>query len=84
MKYKLKPGVESFEVVDGEFAGKKFLRGKVYEKIPQEEAKKFEKTRDQKLEVRDQRLEVGGQGPEVGNQRLEVGNQRSEVIKDRL
>ena len=61
MKYKLKPGVESFEVVDGEFAGKKFFRGKVYEKIPQEEAKKFEKTRDQKSEVRSQRSEIRNQ-----------------------
>ena len=47
MPYKLKPGVESFEVVDGPFAGKKFLRGKVYEKIPPEEKKKFEQVKAQ-------------------------------------
>jgi len=55
MKYKLKPGVESFEVVDGPFAGKKFLRGKVYEKIPREEKGKFEEVRDQKSEDRGQK-----------------------------
>lgn len=43
MQYKLKPGVESFEIVDGAFAGKKYFRGKVYEKIPPEEKHKFEK-----------------------------------------
>jgi len=44
--YQLKKSVESFEVVDGEFAGKKFLRGKIYEKIPQKEKGKFEKIED--------------------------------------
>lgn len=48
MKYKLKPGVESFEVVDGEFAGKKFSRCKVYEKIPQEEKHRFKRLESQK------------------------------------
>lgn len=43
MKYQLKKGQESFEVVDGEFAGRKFLRGKIYEKIPPREKEKFEK-----------------------------------------
>ena len=45
--YKLKPGIESFEVVDGAFAGKRFLRGKVYEKIPPEEKDRFEQVKAQ-------------------------------------
>jgi len=49
--YQLKKGVESFEVVDGAFAGKKFLRGRVYAAIPPEEAKKFEKIEDRKQET---------------------------------
>jgi len=51
MKYKLKPGVESFDVVDGEFAGKKYRKGKVYDKIPPIEKNKFEEVRDQKSEA---------------------------------
>jgi len=43
--YRLKPGQESFEVVDGPGAGLKFLRGKVYESktIPKTETWRFEK-----------------------------------------
>jgi hypothetical protein len=41
MMYKLKPGAESFEVVDGPMAGRKFLRGMSYDKIPPEEKDKF-------------------------------------------
>lgn len=43
MSYKLKPGIESFEVVDGPFAGKKFLQGRIYEDVPPNEKTKFEK-----------------------------------------
>jgi hypothetical protein len=41
---RLKPGQESFEVVDGPGAGLKFLRGKVYDAktIPKTEAWRFE------------------------------------------
>lgn len=42
MQYKLKKGVESFEVVDGPYAGRKYVRGKVYTDIPPEEKKKFD------------------------------------------
>lgn len=61
MSYKLKPGVESFEVVDGAFAGKKFLRGNVYEKIPSEERSKFEKVKEQDR----LRSEVGGRRQKI-------------------
>jgi hypothetical protein len=54
--YQLKKGVESFEVVDGPFAGKKFLRGKTYKDIPPEEKHKFEKIRDQGPGIRDQEM----------------------------
>lgn len=43
MKYRLKPGQESFQVVDGPYAGKTFERGKVYTDIPPEEKSRFEK-----------------------------------------
>ena len=56
MYYQLKKSVESFEVVDGEFAGKKFLRGKIYEKIPQEKKHKFER-----LKSREARKPGGGE-----------------------
>ena len=40
-KWILKPGQESFEVVDGDFAGRKFVSGKVYSEIPEQEKKRF-------------------------------------------
>lgn len=43
MAYRLKQGVENFQVVSGKFAGRKFTRGKAYKEIPTEEARKFEK-----------------------------------------
>lgn len=41
MAYCLKPGQESFEIVDGPFVGKKFEKGVVYETIPEHESSKF-------------------------------------------
>ena len=41
-QYKLKKGIENFQVVDGAFAGRKFVRGKVYGEVPPEEKKKFD------------------------------------------
>ena len=41
--YRLKKGVENFQVVDGPFAGRKFVRGKIYNEVPPEEKGKFEK-----------------------------------------
>ena len=41
-QYKLKKGIENFQVVDGAFAGRKFVRGKVYGEVPPEEKRKFE------------------------------------------
>jgi hypothetical protein len=46
MQFKLKKGVESFEVVDGPYAGRKFVRGKVYTDIPPEEKKKFDQIKE--------------------------------------
>lgn len=42
MAYKIKKGFDSFEVVDGIFAGKKYERDKVYDDIPPNEKHKFE------------------------------------------
>jgi len=43
-KYRLKRGQESFQVVDGPLAGRKFERGKEYreDEIPPEEEQRFE------------------------------------------
>ena len=41
--YQLKKGQESFDVVDGEFAGRKYVKGKVYDAVPPNEKHKFEK-----------------------------------------
>jgi hypothetical protein len=41
-QYKLKKDVENFDVVDGAFAGRKFVRDKAYGEVPPEEKRKFE------------------------------------------
>lgn len=55
-QYRLKKGIENFQVVDGPFAGRKFVRGKVYgeDKVPPEEKGKFEK-----IETGNLKLETG-------------------------
>lgn len=42
MSYKLKANVADFEVVDGPFAGRKFVAGQIYAEIPAGEKAKFE------------------------------------------
>lgn len=42
MPYKLKPNEPDFIVVDGDLAGRRFVAGEVYEKIPMNEAHKFQ------------------------------------------
>lgn len=42
MPYRLKPGVESFQVVDGPMAYTTFKKGETYDEIPPQEAEKFE------------------------------------------
>lgn len=39
--YRLKPGVESFTVMDGPFAGRTFESGQGYAEIPPQDAGKF-------------------------------------------
>ena len=46
-KYKLKPGFEAFDVVDGPLAGRKFKRGVLYSEIPENEASKFEEVQEE-------------------------------------
>lgn len=41
MPYQLKPGQESFEVVDGPDAGKKYDKGTLYDVIPTHETHRF-------------------------------------------
>ena len=40
--YRLKPGQETIEIVDGDHAGKRYERGKTYTAIPENEAHRFE------------------------------------------
>lgn len=40
-EYKLKPGQESFRVIDGPCAGRLYRSGKIYSDIPKEEAGRF-------------------------------------------
>ena len=79
MGYRLKG--ESFEVVDGAFAGKKFVRGVEYAEteIPPVEKGKFEAVKGQRTEVGRRKAEVGGQKTEVGSRKTEVGSQETEV-----
>jgi hypothetical protein len=42
MPYKLKPNEPDFIVVDGDLAGRRFVAGEVYEKVPMNEAHKFQ------------------------------------------
>ena len=48
MTYILKKGVENFEVVDGPFAGKKYVRGTAYAEVPPGEKHKFDKIQEKK------------------------------------
>jgi len=41
-KYQLKPGVENFTVMSGPDAGKSFVRGRVYDRVPDGYADRFE------------------------------------------
>jgi len=42
MPYRLKPDQETFQVVDGEFAGKTFDKSGQYDSIPVQDAHRFE------------------------------------------
>jgi hypothetical protein len=44
MSYKLKPGQHAIEVVDGPFAGRKYLPDQAYAEVPPEEEHRFERT----------------------------------------
>ena len=41
--WRLKNGEESFQVVDGPFAGRRFGKGCEYEEIPEQERRRFER-----------------------------------------
>jgi len=80
-QYKLKKGIENFDVVDGAFAGRKFVRGKVYGEVPPDESKKFDEikpieVRDQKSEVKDRKSEIGDQKSEIKDRKSEIGGQK--------
>ena len=48
MGFRLKPGQESFSLVDGKHAGKKFNRGQMYEEVPPEVKDRFEEDKPPK------------------------------------
>jgi len=48
--YQLKKGQESFDMVDGEFAGRKYRKGKVYDAVPPNEKHKFEAVQGSKVQ----------------------------------
>jgi len=50
MQYQLKKGQEAFDMVDGEFAGRKYRKGKVYDAVPPGEKHKFEAGQGSKVE----------------------------------
>jgi hypothetical protein len=58
MSYKLKPNEPDFEVVDGNFAGRHFVAGKVYDDIPENEAHKFEaaESREPRAESKEKKV----------------------------
>ena len=85
-QYKLKQGIENFQVVDGAFAGRKFVRGKAYGEVPPEEKGKFDEIKpvvinEKKAESIGQRSETSDRkpasGPEGPTPRREVGGQKS-------
>jgi len=46
MNYRLKKTEGSIRIVDGPYAGRKYMKGRLYDDIPPEEAHRFEKIKD--------------------------------------
>jgi len=78
-QYKLRKGIENFQVVDGAFAGRKFVRGKVYGEVPPEEKKKFDEikpeipgstgtSRKEESGKRKEEIEIPGNTPGIPEQ----------------
>ena len=61
--YKLKKGIENFQIVDGPFAGRKYKRGKVYEEdqIPPEVRGKFDELKAESSKVKAESRKLKGQ-----------------------
>ena len=59
MSYKLKPNEADFEVVDGDFAGRKFEAGKIYNDIPENEVHKFETAENREPRVESKERKEG-------------------------
>lgn len=45
--FRLKKGIEEFEMVDGAFAGRKFKRGVLYAEVPPGEKRKFDEIKEE-------------------------------------
>lgn len=48
--YRLKPGAESFDVVDGPLAGRRYRKSETYTEIPPSEKHRFEPVKPAKTE----------------------------------
>ena len=76
MKYRLKPGKENFDMVDGPFAGKRYRQGKIYQKedIPETEMHKFEEAQSSKLKAESSKLkaDLPARGAQAGISKLKA------------
>lgn len=66
-QYRLKPGQESFEVVDGPYANKKFKKGQVYTDIPPHELKRFEEVKPPKPAAKKAKQVMGDRSGVIGD-----------------
>ena len=61
MGYRLKSNAPDIEVVDGPFAGKRFVAGVLYEAIPPQEAHRFEEVTPTPAAPPQKRTKTGGE-----------------------
>ena len=72
--YQLKATSPDFRVVDGQYAGRQYVAGQLYEDIPPQEAHKFEKVPESAEQTvkstrnKNKDFSIGGQSSTVENQ----------------
>jgi hypothetical protein len=67
MSYKLKANAADFEVVDGPFAGRKFVAGQIYTEIPASERAQFEPVKTDSAPAKTKQQAATGQNTEVND-----------------
>ncbi len=65
MPYKLKSNVPNIEIVDGPFAGRKFVAGEIYAEIPANEKAKFDEVRTESAPAKRGQQPAGEEKTEV-------------------